>query len=91
LLRDEEFVEKPLSALTTEDLLDFITERLSEVAPSTVDREVDVISQILRYASDVWKIAPSESPMTGLRRPKYFNERDRRLSADEEKALFAAI
>lgn len=91
LLRDEEFVEKPLSALTTEDLQDFITERLSEVAPSTVDREIDVISQILRYASDVWKIAPSESPMTGLRRPKYFNERDRRLSADEEKALFAAI
>jgi len=91
LIRDEDFVEKPLSALTTEDLQDFIHERLTEVAPSTVDREIDVISQILRYASDVWKIAPSESPLQGLRRPKYFNERNRRLSSEEEKALFEKI
>ena len=28
--------------------------------------------------------------MTGVRRPKYFNERDRRLLADEEERLFEA-
>ncbi|BAL23459.1 putaive site-specific recombinase/integrase [Azoarcus sp. KH32C] len=90
LLREEAFVDKKLAALTTEDLQDFITDRLTEVAPATVDRELDMISQTLNYADDVWKIAPVESPFKGLRRPKYFNERDRRLAPSEEKELLEA-
>lgn len=90
LLREEVFVEKKLAALVTEDLQDYIQDRLTEVAPATVDRELDVISQALNYADDIWKIAPVESPFKGLRRPKYFNERDRRLSKAEEKALLDA-
>ena len=90
LLREEAFVDKPLAALSTEDLQDYITDRLTQVAPATVDRELDVISQALKYADDVWKIAPVESPFKGLRRPKYFNERDRRLSPSEEQAILVA-
>jgi len=89
--RDEDFVDKPLASLSTEDLQDFITERLAEVAPATVDRDLDVLSQVLRYADDVWKIAAAENPFKGLRRPKYFNERDRRLQTGEEKRLLAAV
>lgn len=81
ILRDEKFVDKKLAALTTEDLQDFITDRLTEVAPATVDRDLDILSQVSRYAADVWKIAAFESPFTGLRRPKYFNERDRRFAS----------
>ncbi|MCK6376213.1 MAG: site-specific integrase [Zoogloea sp.] len=90
LLRDEAFVDKKLAALSTEDLQDFITDRLTEVAPSTVDRELDLISQTLNYADDVWKIAAAESPFKGLRRPNYFNERDRRLTPGDEQRLLAA-
>jgi len=87
LLRVEEFMHKPLALLSTEDLQSFITDRLTEVAPSTVDRDLDVLRQALNYAADVWKIAPSESPFIGLRRPKYFNERDRRLKSGEKDRL----
>lgn len=90
LMRDEPFVDKKLAALCTEDLQDFITDRLTDVAPATVDRDLDILSQVLRYADDVWKIGAADSPFKGLRRPKYFNERDRRLSPDEETALLAA-
>ncbi|UCV23587.1 site-specific integrase [Ferribacterium limneticum] len=90
ILRTEAFVDKKLAALCTEDLQDFITDRLTEVAPATVDRDLDVISQVIRYAADVWKIAAAESPFVGLRRPKYFNERDRRLLPDEERRLLEA-
>lgn len=90
ILRDESFVDKKLAALTTEDLQDFIADRLTEVAPATVDRDLDVISQVIRYSADVWKIAAVESPFVGLRRPKYFNERDRRLTAKEETSLLDA-
>lgn len=91
MLREEAFLFKALAQLCTEDLQDFITDRLTEVAPSTVDRDLDVLRQALNYASDVWKVAPSESPFTGLRRPKYFNERDRRLVGNElDRILLAA-
>lgn len=98
ILNTETFVDKKLAALCTEDLQDFITDRLTEVAPATVDRDLDVLSQVIRYSADVWKIASVESPFVGLRRPKYFNERDRRLGimlvdgeeVEEETALLAA-
>lgn len=90
MMREESFVDKKLAALTTEDLKDFINDRLSEVAPSTVDRDLDVISQTLNYAENVWKIAPVVSPFKGLPRPKYFNERDRRISVKEEAAILEA-
>lgn len=90
LMRDEEFVHKKLAALCTADLQEFIRDRLDEVSPATVDRDIDMISQVLNYADDVWKIAPVESPLKGLRRPKYFNERDRRLSPEEEALLLDA-
>lgn len=90
LLRTEAFVDKKLAALSTEDLQDFIRDRLTEVAPATVDRDLDVLSQVIRYSADVWKIALVESPFVGLRRPKYFNERDRRLTVAEEAKLLEA-
>jgi len=90
LLRTEAFLHKPLARVTTEDLQDFVTDRLTEVAPASVDRDLDVLRQALRYAADVWKIAPSEDPFVGLRRPRYFNERDRRLRGDEEERLLTA-
>lgn len=90
LLRDEAFVHKKLAAITTEDFQDFIYDRLTEVAPATVDRDIDVFSQVIRYADNIWKIAAVESPLKGLRRPKYFNERDRRLSSEEERKLLEA-
>jgi integrase len=41
-------------------------------------------------AIDTWRIPVAKSPMDGIRRPKYFNERDRRLKGDEEAQLLNA-
>lgn len=90
ILREETFVQKKLAEITTEDLMDFVNDRLGQVAPATVDRDLDVLAQVMNYADNVWKIAPSESPFKGLPRPKYFNERDRRLKSKEEKLLLQA-
>jgi hypothetical protein len=54
----------------------------------TVDRELDLISQIINWARKTLRIHLHESPMYGVRRPRYFNERDRRLSPEEERRLF---
>lgn len=57
LMRDEPFVDKKLAALATVDLQDFIADRLADVAPATVDRDLDLISQVLRYADDVTQVS----------------------------------
>lgn len=90
MMRDESFVHKQLAEVTTEDIVDFINDRLTAVSPSTVDRDLDLLNQVLNYADRVWKIAASENPMRGVPRPKYFNERDRRLKSDEEERLLTA-
>jgi len=84
------FVRKPFGALMPEDFNEYIDDRCQAVAASSVDREVDIFSAVCRLAIDTWRIPVAKSPMDGVRRPKYFNERDRRLKGDEEQRLLDA-
>ena len=70
-----------------DDFETYIADRCEEVLPSTVDRELDVFSAVCNVAIDTWRIHVAKNPMHGVRRPQYFNERDRRVRADEEAAL----
>lgn len=85
------WLHKSLSEVTTCDIEDYIQERLNEVAPATVDREIDILRAIFKVAVDVWDYSLVKNPMSAVRRPKYFNERDRRLVEDEETRLLAAL
>lgn len=57
-----------------------------------MDRELDLISQVFTWASRTLRIPLNPNPMYGVRRPKYFNERDRRLQehTDERNRLIEA-
>jgi integrase len=91
LAPDYPWMQKPFSELTTVDIESYIPERQEDgVANATIDRELDLISSICSIATKVWKYNVPANPMEGVRRPKYFNERDRRLKKDEEERLFAA-
>lgn len=81
------WINKPFAQLLPEDFETYIADRCEEVLPSTVDRELDVFSAVCNVAIDTWRIHVAKNPMHGVRRPKYFNERDRRVRADEEAAL----
>lgn len=81
------WINKPFAQLLPEDFETYIADRCEEVAPSTVDREVDIFSAVCNIAIDTWRIHVAKNPMHGVRRPKYFNERDRRVRPDEEAAL----
>ena len=84
------WIHKRLTAVTTEDIDIFMRDRLEVVAPATVDREVDILSAVFNVVTKVWGYRLHENPMTGVRRPQYFNERDRRLVDGEEQRLLAA-
>jgi len=85
------WIHKPLADITTVDIEGYITDRLDVVEPSTVDREIDRFKSIFKVALSVWDYPLAKNPMDAVRRPKYFNERDRRISEDEETRLLKAL
>ena len=84
------FIRKGFAEVAPDDFTDFIDERCQVVEPSTVDREIDIFSAVCHIAIDTWRIHVAKSPMDGVRRPRYYNERDRRLKGDEERRLLSA-
>lgn len=84
------FIRKPFAAVVPDDFTDYIDERCQVVAPATVDREIDLFSAVCHLAIDTWRIHVQKNPMDGVRRPRYYNERDRRLTRDEEARLLSA-
>lgn len=84
------FIRKGFAELVPDDFTDYIDERCQVVSPSTVDREIDIFSAVCHIAIDTWRIHVAKNPMDGVRRPRYYNERDRRLKGDEEARLLLA-
>jgi len=85
------FVRKSFADVVPEDFRDYIDERLQVVEASTVDREIDIFAAACNAAIDMWRVPCVKSPMDGVRRPTYYNERDRRLKGDEEERLLDAV
>lgn len=85
-----EWVQLPLTQIRATDINDFVADRLQYVAASTVDRQLDLLSSVMNKALVAWGYHLERNPMIGVKRPKYFNERDRRLSNEEEVTLLAA-
>lgn len=86
-----EWIHKPLSLVTADDINAYVDERQNQVLDGTVDREIDHLSSIFNRAIRSWGYHLADNPMVGVERPSYFNERDRRFKAGEEERLFAAI
>lgn len=85
-----EWLHLPLTQVTPTHIEDFIADRLEYVVGATVDRQIDLLSSIYNRARTGWRIHMDLSPLDGVKRPKYFNERDRRLKGDEELRLLEA-
>lgn len=86
-----DWIHKPLTDITTVDVESYVNDRLDVVSPATVDREIDRFKAIVKVATSVWDYSLAKNPMNAVRRPKYFNERDRRISDDEETGLLEAL
>lgn len=90
--RNLEWLQKPFAAIVPTDVESYVHERLDadDLEPATVDRELDLWSAVCNWAIKVRRIHVAKSPMEGVRRPRYFNQRDRRLTEDEKARLLEA-
>ncbi|WP_199030450.1 site-specific integrase [Ralstonia sp. ASV6] len=79
-----------LTNLTQRDLRDWRDQRLTQVSASTINRELTLLNVVLKLARREWDVVLSDSVFNGVRRPQNPPARDRRMSAQEQVALFEA-
>lgn len=65
--------------------------RLTEVMPATVHREMAIIQHMLEVARREWDIRLPDNPAKLVRPPKVQNARDRRLEDGEQRRLLLAV
>jgi len=78
-----------LASLTPSKIAKYRDERLLEIAPSTVVRELAYFSSIINHARREWGIN-TPNPVLSVRKPTQPQGRSRVLSYDEERLLLEA-
>lgn len=79
-----------LTALTPLTAAQYRDERLNDVCPSTVLRELQTLSAMLNHARREWGLI-FQNPVEAIRKPTPNRGRDRRLEPAEEQRLLNAL
>jgi integrase len=82
--------QRPLLALNPKIMGQFRDERLKACAPSTVLRELGMLSSVLNHCIKEWRY-PISNPISLIRKPVMPKGRDRVLSREEEIGLLGAF
>ncbi|WP_279483786.1 site-specific integrase [Aureimonas sp. SK2] len=85
-----ELSHRTLIGLSASDLAGYRDERLAIAAPSTVLRELAIVSHVLEVAMKDWGYPLARNPAKAIRRPQVNDARSRRLQNDEEARLLSA-
>lgn len=90
LLRDKILASLKMTAVSSTEIAKWRDRRLKDVTGATVNREINLLSAVLNHARREWGIHV-ESPFPYVKRPEHSRPRERRLSPDEQRYLFAAL
>jgi len=81
--------DRKLTSIQREDIESVIKDRLQQVKPSTVNRDLNLIGNVFKYGRR-WRMM-SHNPMTDIKRPKDPEARNRRISDTEIEQLLVAL
>ena len=73
--------------LTSKEVASYRDIRLEEVSPSSLKRELTILSRVLTIASRDWGISIPQNPVSMISLPKADKARTRRLEAGEKERL----
>jgi integrase len=79
-----------LCDLSPSDVRQYRDLRLKTISPTTLKRELAVLSSAINHASKEWEIFVSTNPVTAISIPRTANARTRRLETSEENRLLSA-
>jgi integrase len=83
-------VRTSVAKLTSADVATYRDERLKDVAPATVVRELNTLSHAIEIALREWGLWLPRNPVKMVRRPTVPQGRKRRLEDGEEERLLTA-
>jgi len=87
-----DLVKKSLAALRGSDFAKYRDRCLEEgLAPATVRNRLALTSHLFTVARSEWGMEGLSNPVQAVRKPRADNARERRLSAEEEEHLMAAL
>lgn len=81
--------ETYVANLKPADIAAWRDQRLKEVAPSTVLREIGDLALVLNHAIKEWGLVLPSNPFKSVKRPKVSNARERRLKLADQQDKFA--
>lgn len=90
LARDPLFA-RPLAGFGGPDMGEWRDRRLCEVAPNTVNRELNLISAVFTHAMKEWRIGLAVNPVHQVMRPRNPAPRTRRVADKERAAICLAL
>jgi integrase len=79
------------ATLDRETIAEWRDRRLTEVSPSSVNRELTLISAVLTHAMQEWRLPLQANPVHLIRRPPMPEGRSRRVPDGERAALLKAL
>ena len=88
--RDMPFVDKLMSAVSSEDVALWRDSRLREVKPGSVLREMGLLHSVFEMARREWRWVQA-NPMNDVGRPKRPKPRKRRITPDEIARIVLAL
>lgn len=86
-LMQETIADRFLASLRGGDIAAWRDDRLTQVKPATVNRDLALLSHVFTVAIKDWGMESLRNPVALARRPRADNGRDRRLQPDEEEEL----
>jgi integrase len=90
ILQHPQLVDKPLTHVSSSDIAEFRDKRLKEISPSSVNRELSIISDTIRKATTEWNCFIAENPVKSSLRCKENAKRIRRLQQNEYQLLMSS-
>lgn len=86
-IRDIDWMKLPVNKMSDEVLTKWKDDRLKQVTPATVNREMNLLSTVFQHARQVWKIKMQENPIKLVKRPPKGKDRTRRITDEELTAV----
>lgn len=80
-----------LAAATPDRFAIYRDQRLTQVAPATVRKELALLRHVFRIARQEWQLPIEKNPIADLKMPSHGRARTRRIEAGEVERLDAAI
>jgi len=83
--------QRPIASITGADMAEWRDMRLLRVSPSTVNRELCLVSTVFTHAMKEWRLGLVSNPCSLITKPRKPRPRTQRVSLDERKRIIEQL